>query len=204
MAHPCVDQPGPRPGGLGDDGHAGRRRSEFASREEVFARYGSRPPFNVWRAATLWDYVSAGFERTKAESAGSGVRLLCQPELEAEMNLVIGSAIGRNQVLEGTIDPFPALYRIRCPVLLTWGEKSGPGTGAWRRAPRERSRARRCRWCRRAAISCPCSYPRPWWGWCAPSTGATNRAGRGSRGRSARARRSLVGSSSALLARRGG
>lgn len=134
VAHPRVDEPEARaPGSAasGNESESGagngrQRRGEFASREEVFARYGSRPPFNGWRASALWDYVVDGFESSDESGSGGAVRLLCRPELEAEINFVISSAIGRNRVLEGTVDPFSAIEQIRCPLLLTWGEKSQP------------------------------------------------------------------------------
>ncbi len=124
VAHPSVAEPELRPPDEGGNGR--QRRGQFASREEAFARYGSRLPFNGWRASALWDYVVAGFEASDEAEAEGAVRLLCRPELEAEINFVISSAIGRNRVLEGTVDPFPAIEQIRCPLLLTWGEKSQP------------------------------------------------------------------------------
>jgi pimeloyl-ACP methyl ester carboxylesterase len=126
VAHPCVDDP-EQPAG---------RDAEFPSREAAFARYGSRPPLDVWRASALWDYVEAGFE----VQPGGSVRLACTPELEAEMLVAIGSAIQRNRVAAGLADPFAALERIACPVMLTAGELSPPmyarmTTGACRAIP---------------------------------------------------------------------
>lgn len=137
VAHPCVDDPdAPAPADTNFGERVRQRRAEFPSREAAFARYGSRPPFDVWRASALWDYVDAGFE---ARADGS-IRLACAPGLEAEMLVAIGSAIQRNRVAPGLADPFAALERIACPVMLTTGELSPPmyarmATGACRAIP---------------------------------------------------------------------
>ena len=94
-----------------------QRRSEFDSRPQVFARYGSRPPFNVWRASVLWDYVEAGFE----DLPDGRVRLRCRPALEAEMAVAIGAVMMQNRIADGLSDPFPLIEQISCPVLLTTG-----------------------------------------------------------------------------------
>lgn len=123
VAHPCVDDPDSPAGPDADFGERVRqRRAEFPSREAAFARYGSRPPLDVWRASALWDYVDAGFE---SQPDGS-IELACTPDLEAEMLVAIGSAIQRNRVAPGLSDPFAALERIGCPVMLTTGELSPP------------------------------------------------------------------------------
>ncbi len=132
VAHPGIDTPEARSPRLTSTGNkrtgAGenkrQRRGEFSSREEVFTRYGSRPPFDGWRASALWDYVVDGFESMNMPGLDGAVRLLCRPELEAEINFVIASVIEHNRVLEESPDPFPAIERIQCPLLLTWGEKS--------------------------------------------------------------------------------
>jgi pimeloyl-ACP methyl ester carboxylesterase len=38
-----------------------KRREEFSSRQEVFERYRSRPPFNCWRPDVLREYITHGF-----------------------------------------------------------------------------------------------------------------------------------------------
>lgn len=123
IAHPAVDPPPPpSPEGATASSAAALRRAQFASAQEVFTRYGSRPPLDVWRASALWDYIQAGFEQLD----GGRVRLLCTPELEAEMVVPIAAAISKNRVVDGLSDPFPAIEAIRCPVMLTTGERSGP------------------------------------------------------------------------------
>lgn len=58
---------------------ARKRRPEFASREEVLERYGSRLPLSLLEPESLRAYVEYGFVDT-----GRGtVRLACEPEHEA-------------------------------------------------------------------------------------------------------------------------
>jgi len=122
IAHSKVEAPGPPPPALRDGASGRRRRIEFESAAALFTRYGSRPPFNVWRAGILWDYVEGGFE-TRPDGS---VRLLCLPDVEAEMLVAIGSAISQNHVAEGLDDPFPIIENITCPVMLTTGALSQP------------------------------------------------------------------------------
>ena len=140
VAHPCVEEPGPPPPEFRDsqrDGPAtNRRRVEFESAAAVFARYGARPPLNIWRSSALWDYIEAGFETL----ADGRVRLRCLPEIESEMLVAIGSAIGKNHVAEGLHDPFAVIERISFPVMLTTGALSQPqyrrmASGALRAIP---------------------------------------------------------------------
>lgn len=57
---------------------ARRRRNTFASRQEAFANYASKPPMNVFEPSALQAYVDYGF-KDEADS----IVLKCSPELEA-------------------------------------------------------------------------------------------------------------------------
>ncbi len=57
---------------------AARRRSEWASRQEVVASYGRKALFRDWAPGVLEDYLTDGLAET-----GSGVRLACAPSWEA-------------------------------------------------------------------------------------------------------------------------
>jgi pimeloyl-ACP methyl ester carboxylesterase len=58
---------------------ASRRRSTFASHEEAFANYASKPPLNVLYPEVLMAYVKGGF----AHEADGQVTLRCLPSTEA-------------------------------------------------------------------------------------------------------------------------
>ena len=63
---------------------ARRRRTTFASREEAFANYSSKPPMNVFEEKSLRAYVNYGFnDVTSAETNENCVVLKCNPEHEA-------------------------------------------------------------------------------------------------------------------------
>lgn len=74
-----------RPEGAGADGRnplsagARKRRSKFASLEEAYANFASKPPFGHFDTATLHAYVDHGFDH---DSSG-GVSLACRPDDEA-------------------------------------------------------------------------------------------------------------------------
>jgi pimeloyl-ACP methyl ester carboxylesterase len=57
-----------------------RRRTMFPSIEEARANYAAKPPLNAFDPAALDAYVSYGFH---PDIDGAGVRLKCDPELEA-------------------------------------------------------------------------------------------------------------------------
>ncbi|MBT95755.1 MAG: hypothetical protein CL431_07295 [Acidimicrobiaceae bacterium] len=59
---------------------ARKRKETFASREEAYERYASRPPFSEVDSSALWAYVNYGF-RDHAE----GVILKCRGETEAQV-----------------------------------------------------------------------------------------------------------------------
>jgi pimeloyl-ACP methyl ester carboxylesterase len=58
---------------------ARRRRDRFASREEAFANWRSKPAFAGWEERALWAYVDGGLRRT-----GDEFTLKCPRDAEAE------------------------------------------------------------------------------------------------------------------------
>lgn len=63
---------------------ARRRRTTFASRDEAFANYSSKPPMNVFNEKSLRAYVDYGFRDSQiAETNENCVVLKCHPEHEA-------------------------------------------------------------------------------------------------------------------------
>ncbi len=72
------DQPSPLVEG------ARRRRTTFASRDEAFANFSSKPPMNVFDEKSLRAYVNYGFNDAQiAETNENCVVLKCNPEHEA-------------------------------------------------------------------------------------------------------------------------
>jgi pimeloyl-ACP methyl ester carboxylesterase len=90
---------------------ARRRRAEFASHDEVYGRYASRPPFDRADPAALRSYVLHGF----AETPESTVRLRCLPEVEAAVFEKWRTGL------------FDELSAVRCPVVVAAsGDREGP------------------------------------------------------------------------------
>ena len=89
---------------------ARRRRSAFPSREEAYANFASKPPFNSLAPPCLRAYVEHGFED---EPDGDGVTLRCRPEVEAAVYLqgVVGDRFGR-------------LPEVVCPVVVASGART--------------------------------------------------------------------------------
>ena len=86
-----------------------RRRDTFASREEAYEHFSSRPPLASLDARALRAYVDCGF----GPDPGGGVRLRCRPAVEAE--------IYRQGLVH---DGFSRLGRVSCPVTVAWGAAS--------------------------------------------------------------------------------
>ena len=84
-----------------------RRREVFASKEEAYENFSSKPPFSVLHRDALRAYVDWGFDELPD---GGGVRLKCHREDEAEVYRM-GSAHGG----------FARLGEVRCPVTLACG-----------------------------------------------------------------------------------
>lgn len=61
--------------------NARRRKNDFDSRDEVYARYSSRPPFSGVDPESLHAYIDHGF----ADSPDGGVVLKCPGEIEAQI-----------------------------------------------------------------------------------------------------------------------
>jgi pimeloyl-ACP methyl ester carboxylesterase len=101
------------PGGKGDlASGARRRRATFASKDEAFANFASKPPLSAFVPDALWAYVDHGL----AERPEGGVALKCRPEVEA-----------------GVYEGAPAhpgwarLPEVRCPATVLTGEHSDVG-----------------------------------------------------------------------------
>lgn len=60
--------------------YSARRRNSWASPEEMFESFASRPPFDVWDRATLRDYCQFGLT---PNPEGEGFVLACPPHIEA-------------------------------------------------------------------------------------------------------------------------
>ncbi|GAA1286671.1 alpha/beta hydrolase [Saccharothrix xinjiangensis] len=88
---------------------AARRRAVFPSRAEARARYSARPPLSLLAPEVLDDYVDSGF----ADDPGGGVRLRCDPAVEARLFRTATSCPWRG-----------ALPLVRCPVVLLRGAES--------------------------------------------------------------------------------
>jgi pimeloyl-ACP methyl ester carboxylesterase len=88
---------------------ARQRREVFASRNEAYVNYGSKPPLNVLDPEALAAYVEFGFE----DLPNGTVRLRCRGEIEART------------YESGVRNPaFPRLAEIVCPVVLACGNES--------------------------------------------------------------------------------
>ena len=89
-------------GPWGKTGFVAKRRNQWASPQEMFERFGSRPPFDAWDRGVLLDYCNYGLE-----PAGDGYILACPPAIEA-------SIYENSSVPESNI--YPEIARIRIPV----------------------------------------------------------------------------------------
>ena len=89
---------------------ARKRKEIFASREEAYERYASRPPFSGVDSDALWAYVNYGFS-----DHNEGVILKCRGEIEA-------------QVFESSVTTiFENLVSVETSVTVAaGGDKEGP------------------------------------------------------------------------------
>jgi pimeloyl-ACP methyl ester carboxylesterase len=85
---------------------AEKRRSSFASRQEAFDNYRSKPPFAVVTDEVLHAYVDHGF----VELGDGSIELKCRPEVEAQVYR-----------MGGTHDAFDRLPSVTCPVTIARG-----------------------------------------------------------------------------------
>jgi pimeloyl-ACP methyl ester carboxylesterase len=88
---------------------ARHRRDRFASREEAYANFSSKPPLSDLAPAVLRAYVEHGFE----DEPDGTVALRCRPEIEAAIYLA---------AVDG--DRFSRLADVTCPVVVGAGERS--------------------------------------------------------------------------------
>lgn len=85
------------------------RRLVWGSRDEIYASFRVRPPYDTWTAEALRGYIEAGtFERPDGE-----VELLCPGRIEAQ---IYENADG--------VDSFGWLSRVAAPTLIVRGEHS--------------------------------------------------------------------------------
>jgi pimeloyl-ACP methyl ester carboxylesterase len=96
-------------------GAARRRREVFASRDEAYANYASKPPLNVMVPDALRAYVEHGF----VDQPGGSVRLRCDPEHEAAI-----FEAGAQQ------DTYDRLGAVDCPVVVAAGSAARNMPGA--------------------------------------------------------------------------
>ena len=85
-----------------------KRRDQFASRQDAYDNFASKPPLESFDAKALRAYVECGFRSDK-----DGVRLKCPPFVEA--------SIYRQGLVH---DGFARLGQVGCPVTVGWGERS--------------------------------------------------------------------------------
>jgi pimeloyl-ACP methyl ester carboxylesterase len=95
---------------------ARKRRSEFASVQEAYDNFASKPPLNAFTPEALRAYVDHGF----TASADGGVTLKCRPEHEA-----------RTYEHGGLHRTFDRLDQIQCPVLLMAGNPEEERPSHW-------------------------------------------------------------------------
>jgi pimeloyl-ACP methyl ester carboxylesterase len=105
---PFDDAPTPNPSGPLARG-ARQRREIFASRQDAYANYASKPPLDVLDPEALAAYVELGFE----DLPDGTVRLRCRGENEA-------------LIYEGGFrhPAFSQLAAVNCPVVLACGAES--------------------------------------------------------------------------------
>jgi len=87
-----------------------RRRPTFATRDEAYENFASKPPLASLHADALRAYVDCGFVE---DPVGGGVRLKCPPDVE--------SAIYRQGLVH---DGFTRLSLVTCPVTVARGGRS--------------------------------------------------------------------------------
>jgi pimeloyl-ACP methyl ester carboxylesterase len=88
---------------------AERRRAWFPSREDAYANFAAKAPFDRLHPEALAAYVEHGF----ADDPAGGVRLKCQPAHEAEVYRMMGEHRA-----------FAGFGTIGCPVTLVCGSET--------------------------------------------------------------------------------
>jgi pimeloyl-ACP methyl ester carboxylesterase len=89
---------------------AARRRTEFSSRQAAVENYEGKGAFKTWPRAWIEDYVEGG----TVETASGNVRLSCDRGWESRT------------FANSTVNPYPALRRVRCPMTLLTRKPHGP------------------------------------------------------------------------------
>lgn len=97
------------------DHFSAKRRNEWASPDEMFARFQPRPPFDAWQPRVLRDYCEYGLI---PNPNGEGFILACPPAIEA--SIYQQSPLG---------DIYPQLPNVNIPTLIIrLGERASEGT----------------------------------------------------------------------------
>lgn len=94
---------------------ARRRRPKFASRDEAFERFSTRPPFSTFDPGALAGYLEEGL----VEGENGSVALACNPETEAAIYETAAD-----------FDLLGLLDRVDCPVTIAFGGSSDVMTSA--------------------------------------------------------------------------
>lgn len=89
---------------------AAKRRTDFPSRELAVENYVDKGAFKTWPRGWIEDYVHGGTVETRA----GAVRLSCDRAWESRT------------FAKSTVNPYPALRRVRCPITLLARESPGP------------------------------------------------------------------------------
>jgi len=110
IVFPPLDLDGEPPNPLAEG--ARRRRTTFASADDAYANFASKPPLSELHPAALAAYVEHGFE----ELDDGSLRLRCEPEVEAQTY-----EMGMQH------DAFARLGEVRCPVTVLRGRVDRPG-----------------------------------------------------------------------------
>jgi pimeloyl-ACP methyl ester carboxylesterase len=113
-----LDSRPPREGRGGASDYVRRRRSEWASPEEMVERFRDRFPYSGWRPQVLDDYARYGL---LPAPGGEGYLLACTPDFEADTYSVSG-----NGPAMGT----EVIPHVRIPVTVMRGRQPVPGEQA--------------------------------------------------------------------------
>ena len=128
-------------------GNARKRRNEWASIDEAYDAYASKPPLNVMTPESLRAYVEYGLR-----DRGDGVfELKCAPEVEAARVLD-----GAARTARGT-----CFADVESPVLVACGETSRDISPQLAHADRRPPAPRHARGVARARALRPATGPRP-------------------------------------------